>query len=79
MWKNDITTEVICQLSCSKQELAPTIGNYFLDDINDKPVFLPSKDIINSFREKDIPFFLHYKNNSYIPEIRKCMKGLTTM
>ena len=54
MWKNDITTEVICQLSCSKQELAPTIGNYFLDDINDKPVFLPSKDIINSFREKDI-------------------------
>lgn len=54
MWRNDKSTEVICQLFCSKQELAPAIGNYFLDAINHKPTFIPSRDIINSYREKDI-------------------------
>lgn len=54
MWRNDSSTEVICQLFSSKQELAPAMGNYFLDEINHKPVFIPSRDIINLFREDDI-------------------------
>lgn len=54
MWRNDISTEVICQLFSSKQELAPAMGSFFLDEVNHKPVFIPSYDIINSYREKDI-------------------------
>lgn len=61
MWRNDISTEVICQLFCSKQELAPAMGNYFLDETNHKPVFIPSRDIINSFRENDIRLNSYFK------------------
>ena len=61
MWCNDISTEVICQLFSSKQELAPTLGNYFLDETNHKPVFIPSYDIINSYREKDIRLNSYFK------------------
>ena len=61
MWRNDVSTEVICQLFSSKQELAPAMGNYFLDETNHKPVFLPSRDIINSFRENDIRVNCYFK------------------
>lgn len=54
MWKNDVTTEVICQLYASKLQLAPAMGSYFLDEISHKPSFLPSLDIINSYAETDI-------------------------
>lgn len=61
MWRNDISTEVICQLFSSKQELAPAMGNYFLDETNHKPVFLPSRDIIASFGENDIRLNAYFK------------------
>lgn len=61
MWRNDISTEVICQLFSSKQELAPAMGSYFLDETNHKPVFLPSRDIIGSYRERDIRLNSYFK------------------
>ena len=54
MWLNDQTTEAICQLYSDKQQLAPAMGSWFLDDINDKPSFLPSADLINMYGENDI-------------------------
>ena len=54
MWLNDQSTEVICQLYSDKQQLAPAMGSYFLDEITNKPSFLPSADLINSYGENDI-------------------------
>lgn len=54
MWKNDVTTEVICQLYASKLEPASPMGGDFLDEINHKPRFLPSQDLIDLYSENDI-------------------------
>lgn len=50
MWLNDVSTEVICQLHSSKQELAPSMGG-FLDEKNDRPTFVPTQSMLNLFFE----------------------------
>ncbi|WP_455586516.1 RagB/SusD family nutrient uptake outer membrane protein [Bacteroides sp.] len=50
MWLNDNSTEVICQLFSSKQELAPSMGG-FLDEKNDRPTFVPTQSMIDLFME----------------------------
>ncbi len=60
MWLNDQTSEAICQLYSDKQQLAPAMGSWFLDEINNKPSFLPSADIINSYGENDIRLHVYF-------------------
>lgn len=54
MWKQDVSTEVICQLYADKLEPAYSMGGDFLDEINHMPRFLPSKDLIDMYSETDI-------------------------
>ena len=60
MWLNDQTSEAICQLYSDKQQLAPAMGSWFLDEINNQPSFLPSADIINSYGENDIRLHVYF-------------------
>ncbi len=52
MWLNDNSTEVICQLYSSQQELAPAMGG-FLDEKNDRPTFVPTQSVIKLLMERN--------------------------
>ena len=71
MWKNDVGSELICQLYADQQETTNAMGSYFLDEVYESQSLLPAYDILTMYNPTDI------RLNTYFTSVPVNISGTT--